>query len=223
MRNRFTAISLAAFLALTVVACTNGSSSDNNGVLNPSSAPPTQTSTSDASTSHKAAPPPAGLLRFAFPASVKVEFKTALPAKGAQRAAMIGYENYVDSMWYAVVTHGSNKVYQKYVFGNALTFARGQLGAVPVGLQISGTIVYYHMSVPEVFNSASALVQSCVNASGMYRVYSDNGRRIGTIFSSDWVHFQEQVTAEKSAAGPWTVANTLQSQASAGGSAGVCQ
>jgi hypothetical protein len=221
MRNGFTAISLAVFVALAAVACTNGSgSSGGNGVLNPQGGATTPSSTSAASVTHKAAPA-AGLLRFTFPASVKVEFRSALPARGPQRAAMIGYENYVDSMWYAVVTHGSNKEYLRYIAGDALTFARGQLGAVPVGLQISGTIVYYDMSVPQAFK-VSAVVQSCVDASAMFRVYTRGGRRIGTIFSPDWVHFQEQAVAAKSTAGFWMVNSLDQTQASSGGSAGEC-
>lgn len=214
MRNRFTAISLAAFLALAVVACTNdGSSISGNGGL-PSASTPTRASASDTGAARTAAKAPAGLLRFAFPASVKVEFQTGLPARNPQRAAMIGYENYVDSGWYAVYTHGASKTYSHYVFGSALTDFR-QLISELTGYRLDGTIVYYDISVPQVFNGASALVQACVNDSGLYVADAKTGRLIETVFRSDFEHYQEQASAAKSQAGPWFVNSTVLSQ-------GVC-
>lgn len=207
MRNRFTAISLAAFIALAVVACTNdGSSISGNGGL-PSASTPTGTSASDASASHKAAKPAAGLLKFAFPASVKIVFQTPLPASGIRRAAMIGYENYVDSGWYAVYTHGSSKTDSKYVYGNALTDFNDLVKEL-TGYRLSGTIVYSDISVPQVFGRAGAVVQACVDDSGLYVADAKTGRLIETVFRSNYANYQEQVSAGKSRAGFWFVNST---------------
>jgi hypothetical protein len=207
MRNRFTAISLAAFIALAVVACTNGSNSDgSNGVLNVSSATPTQPSASDAS-AHNAGPRPAGLLSFPFPGNVHVEFQTPLPASGVRRDAMIGYENYVDSGWYAVYTHGASKTYAKYVFGNALTDFN-ELVKELTGYRLRGTIVYSDISVPQVFHGAGAVVQACVDDSGLYVANAKTGRLIETVFRGNYDQYQEQVSAGKSGAGFWFVNST---------------
>jgi len=224
MRIRFTPVYLAAFITLAAVACSSAASSTSagdTGVLAPPGGQTAATSAPAASASHPPAAP-SGLRKFAFPPSVRVEFHTPLPASGPRRAAMIGYENYVDSMWYAVVSHGASKVYLQYAGGNARTFVQGVMGAVPVGYRISGTIVYYSISVPQVFYGAGAVVQSCVDASGLYRVNATTGKRIGTIFSPAYDHYQEQASAGQAAAGFWTVSHTANTPASDGGSAGMC-
>lgn len=224
MRNRFTAVCLAAFLALAAVACSSGASSSagNNGALDPQGGP-TTTAPSVSGSPTFAAAAPAGLRSFAFPANVRVEFHTPLPASGPRRAAMIGYENYIDSVWYAVYTRGSNTTYQQYVGGNALTFARSLVREFSSdGYRLRGTIVYYDISVPQVFYGAGAVVQSCVDASKFYRVKAATGRVAGTIFSPSYDHYQEQASAGKAAAGFWTVSHTENLPAANGGSAGVC-
>lgn len=213
MRNTFTAISLAAFLALGAVACSGAGSTTYNGLLSasPSDGPTTPASAPLQSDAVSTAPA-AGLVRFAFPSSVKVEFRSPLPASGPQRAAMIGYENYVDSGWYAVYTHGASKTVSKYVYGNALSDF-DDLVTELTGYRLSGTIVYYDISVPQVFSGAGAVVQACVDDSGLYVANEKTGRNLETVFRGDFEHYQEQASTGKpsSRAGFWIVNHTVQS------------
>jgi hypothetical protein len=213
MRNTFTAIGLAAFLALGAVACSGGgSSSTYNGSLtvSPSDGPTTPTAAAQHSTTPAAAPP-AGLARFAFPSSLKIEFRGTLPASGARRAAMLGYENYVDSGWYAVYTHGASKTVSQYVFGNALTDFNALVTELN-GYRLSGTIVYSDISVPQVFNGAGAVVQACVDDSGLYVADAKTGHHVETVFRGDFEHYQEQASTGKSAGATfWIVTHTVQS------------
>jgi hypothetical protein len=225
MRNRFTVVCLAAFLALAAVACSSRatSSAGNNGALDPQGGPTTTAPSVAGGGPSLAASAPAGLRSFAFPANVRVEFHSPLPASGPRRAAMIGYENYIDSVWYAVYTRGSSTAYKQYVGGNALTFARSLVREFSSdGYRLRGTIVYYDISVPQVFYRAGAVVQSCVDASRLYRVKAKTGHIVGTIFSASYDHYQEQASAGKAAAGFWTVSHTENLPAANGGSAGVC-
>jgi len=160
---------------------------------------------------------------FAFPASVKVEFDTPLPASGPKRAAMIGYENYVDSMWYAVYSRGSSTAYQEYAGGNALTFVQNLVKEFSqYGLGLRGKIVYYDISVGQIYYGAGAVVSSCVDASGLDRFVAKTGRSLGTVFSAQYDRYLEQASAAKSKAGFWTVGHTGNSPASGGGSSGMC-
>ena len=164
-----------------------------------------------------------GLRSFAFPAGVEVQFQTPLPASGTQRAAMIGYENYVDSLWYAVSSQGADTAYRQYMGGNALTFANSLISEFRTSdYKLSGTVVYFDISVPQVFYGAGAVVQSCVDASGLNIVNAKTGKTTGTVFDSSYQHYQEQAAAAKSTAGYWTVSHTENFPASGGDSAGDC-
>lgn len=212
MRNTFTAISLAAFLALGAVACSSGGSTTYNGLLTASASDgpstPVGAPQQSAAASTTAA---AGLVRFAFPSSVKVEFRSPLPASGPRRAAMIGYENYVDSGWYAVYTHGASKTVSQYVYGNALTDFHALVSEL-TGYRLRGTIVYYDISVPQVFDGAGAVVQACVDDSGLYVANAQTGHNLETVFRGDFEHYQEQASTGKSSqAGIWIVNHTVQS------------
>lgn len=225
MRKTVTGVSLAAFLALGAVACGSSSSaSGDNGALNPSGGSATPTASASAPTaSPTATTATTGVQSFPFPADVKIVFQTPLPASGPQRAAMIGYENYVDSLWEAVSTQGSVTTYRQYIGGNALTFADNLIAEFRTGdYKLSGKVVYFNISVPQVFYSDGAVVQSCVDASGLYMVNAKTGKVAGTVFDSSYQHYQEQAAAGKSAGGYWTVSHTENSPASGGGSAGVC-
>jgi hypothetical protein len=226
--------SLAAFLMLGAVACGGSSAGGgDSGALDPSGATP------GASAAGGAASPVAttagvggvgagaggagGLRSFAFPAGVQVQFQTPLPASGPQRAAMIGYENYVDSLWYAVASRGSHTQYRQYMSGNALTFADSLIREFKTGdYKLSGTVVYFDISVPQVFYGDGAVVQSCVDASGLRMVNAATGKTAGTVFNSSFQHYQEQAADGKSKAGHWTVSHTENLSASSGASAGVC-
>jgi hypothetical protein len=216
-------VTLTALLALGAVACGGSSGvggNAGNGVLDPSGAASPATADPAAATAPASA---SGLRAFDFPAGVRVQFQTPLPASGPQRAAVIGYENYVDSLWEAVSTWGSDRAYRQYVGGNALTFADQLIAEFKNGgYKLGGTVVYFDISVPQVFYSDGAVVQSCVDASGLYMVNAKTGKIAGTVFDSTYQHYQEQAAAGKSAAGYWTVSHTENSPASGGGSAGVC-
>lgn len=224
MRRTLSGVALSALLALGAVGCAGSSGaggSGGNGVLDPSgaasppSAAPATAATGPASAS--------GVRAFHFPAGVQVQFQTPLPASGPQRAAMIGYENYVDSLWEAVSTRGSVTAYRQYIGGNALTFADNLIAEFRAGdYKLSGKVVYFNTSVPQVFYSDGAVVQSCVDASGLYMVSAKTGKVAGTVFDSAYQHYQEQAAAGKSAAGYWTISHTQNTPASRGGSAGVC-
>jgi hypothetical protein len=223
MRISGRAVALLALLALTTTACggaasTSSSSAAANGVL--PSAPATTATASPASSASAVAP---GLQSFTFPAGIDVEFQTPLPPSGAKRDAVIGYENYINSLWYAVSTHGTSTAYKQHVSGNALTFAQAIIKQFKqYNLHLSGKIVYYDISVPHVYFNAAAVVQACVNASGMDRV-KQSGRSLGTIFGSGYDHYQEQVADGKQKSSPaWLVSHTQNVPATSGGSAGMC-
>jgi hypothetical protein len=152
-----------------------------------------------------------------------VQFQTPLPASGPQRAAMIGYENYVDSLWYAVTSRGAHTQYRQYMGGNALTFADKLIHEFKTDdYKLGGRVVYFDISVPKVFYGDGAVVQSCVDASGLNMVNVKTGKTSGTVFDSSYQHYQEQAADGKSKSGYWTVSHTENFPASSGASAGVC-
>ncbi|HEV3381405.1 MAG TPA: hypothetical protein VG142_10545 [Trebonia sp.] len=223
MRKALTGISLAVLLTLGSAGCASGSggsSGGSSGALDPAGA---SSSGSDASPAADATQSAAGVQSFTFPSGVQVQFQTQLPASGPQRTAVIGYENYVDSMWAAVSTGGANTTYEKYIGGNALSFANSLISEFRNGDdKLSGTVVYFDISVPQTFYGESAVVQSCVDASGLNMVSAATGKVTGTVFDSSYQHYQEQVAVGKSPAGYWTVSHTENSPASSGGAAGDC-
>jgi hypothetical protein len=236
VRKTLSGASLAAFLMLGAVACAGGGSSGggDSGALDPSGATPAANAAGGAASpvAANAAGVPGvaagtgaanGLRSFAFPAGVQVQFQTPLPASGPQRAAMIGYENYVDSLWYAVTSRGAHTQYRQYMNGNALTFANQLIHEFKTDdYRLGGTVVYFDISVPKVFYGDGAVVQSCVDASGLRMVSAKTGKTAGTVFDSSYQHYQEQAADGKSKSGSWTVSHTENFPASSGASAGVC-
>ncbi len=230
VRKTLSGVPLAALLLFGAVACGSGGSSGggDSGALDPSG------TTASAGAAVNGAAPSAtaagtagaaasGLRSFAFPAGVRVQFQTPLPASGPQRAAMIGYENYVDSLWYGVASRGAHTEYRKYLGGNALTFADQLIHEFKSrGYKLGGTVVYFDISVPKVFYGDGAVVQSCVDSSGLHMVNAKTGKTAGTVFDSSYQHYQEQAADGKSKAGYWTVSHTENFPASSGASAGVC-
>lgn len=225
MRRTLTGVS-AAFLVLGLAACgTSGSSAGGNaGALDP--AGPSSSASAAGSVASPGATASAavsGLRSFTFPAGVQVQFQTALPASGTQRSAVIGYENYVNSLWAAVATDGGDTTYKEYMGGNALTFADNLISEFRNGGdKLSGTVVYFDISVPQTYYGAGAVVQACVDASGLDMVSAATGKTTGTVFDSKYQHYEEQAATGKSSGGSWTVSHTQNLPASGGGSAGVC-
>jgi hypothetical protein len=161
-----------------------------------------------------------GLQNFAFPSSIKIQFQTPMPASGPQRSAVIAYENYIDSMWHAVYTHGADTSYKKYVYGNALSFVQTEIRFFTTGnYQLRGTITYYDTTVPQVFSGAGAVVSTCVDASEMKIVKPGT---VGTLFKSSFFHYQEQTGTGKTHDGFWIVNHTVNTPATSGGTAGGC-
>lgn len=204
--------------ALAVSACASGGSSSSfvpgGGATASGSASATPSSTPTAV---------AGLKAFTFPSSIQVEFQAQLPATGPQRSAMIAYENYIDSMWYAVYTLGQNKAYEKYITGNALSFAKEIIAEFKAGhYELKGTVVYSDISVPDVYGNAGVVVESCFNDSGLQMVNPSNGKSAGNIINSKYTYSQEQAAAGKRADGSWWIIHTDFYPAASGGSAGVC-
>jgi hypothetical protein len=236
VRKTLSGASLAAFLMLGAVACggsSAGSGGGDSGALDPSGATPAASAaggvgspavpTGGAGVTGGTGAAANGLRSFAFPAGVQVQFQTPLPASGPQRAAMIGYENYVDSLWYAVTSRGAHTQYRQYLGGNALTFADKLIHEFKTGdYKLGGTVVYFDISVPKVFYGDGAVVQSCVDASGLNMVNATTGKTAGTVFDSSYQHYQEQAADGKSKSGYWTVSHTENFPASSGASAGVC-
>jgi hypothetical protein len=210
MARRTLASLVAGGLLVTLTAC----GSARPGVFRPAGA--TQSASTPAAQVHVS-----GLASFTFPADVKVEFDTPLPSDPMQQAAVIGYENYIDSMWYAAATHGASKAYESYTYGNALTFVKNLAAEFRQdGLQ--GTIEYSDIAVPNTYGKSGAVVTSCVNTSGFYRVNSA-GKQLGTVFgAAKWDNYEEQVAAGKKANGKWAVNGTYNYPASDGGAAGEC-
>lgn len=231
MRKTITGVSLAAFLALGAVGCGSGSSSSAaSGVLDPSSGPSaaaSATTSASPSTSPSTSPSAStaavnGVQQFPFPSGVKIVFQTPLPASGLKRGAMIGYENYVESSWYAIQTHGRSTAYEKYGSGNVLTGAAALIDEfVSHHWTLHGTITYYDMSVPQSFGTAGAVVQACVDTTH-FSVLGSNGKVAGSVFQSQWYHYQEQSSAGKTHAGYWTIVHTISTSSDKGGSAGMC-
>ena len=206
-----------AVAALAVSACSSGSTASfvpGGGATVGGSAASTPSATPTAV---------AGLKAFTFPSSIQVEFQTELPPSGPQRAAVIAYENYVDSMWYAVYSLGKNKAYQKYVSGNALKFANQIIDEFKAGhYKLEGTVIYSDISVPQSYYGAGAVVYSCFNDSGLHMVNPSTGQSAGPIVSSKYTYSQEQAAAGKRADGTWWIVNTDFYPAASGGAAGVC-
>lgn len=208
------AIIAAAVLGLA--ACSGGSTASSFVAAAPAStsAPPTPSSSPTAV---------AGLRDFTFPSDIQVKFQTTLPDSGPQRSAMIAYENYIDSMWYAVYTLGKNKTYKSYISGNALTFAKQIIGEFKAGhYALRGTVIYTDMSVPNVYSGSGAVVESCVNVSGLHMVDLGTGQSAGNILNSKYTNSQEQAAAGKKANGSWWIVHTDFYSAASGGTAGMC-
>lgn len=207
---------IAAVLGLT--ACSGGSTASSFAAGAPAS-----TSTAPAPVPSSSPAAVAGLRSFAFPSDIQVTFGTTLPASEPQRSAMIAYENYVDSMWYAVYTLGKNKSYKSYISGNALTFAKQIIAEFKAGhYALRGTVRYTDMSVPSAYNGSGAVVEACVDVSGLHMVDRGTGQSAGNILNSKYTNSQEQAAAGKKRDGSWWIVHTDFNSAASGGTAGMC-
>jgi hypothetical protein len=90
------------------------------------------------------------------------------------------------------------------------------------GYALRGTVIYSSMSVPNVYNGGGAVVQSCVNLSGLHMVNPRTGQPAGNILNSKFTFSQEQAAAGQKADGSWWIVHTDFYPAASGGTAGMC-
>ncbi len=153
---------------------------------------------------------------FRFPASVAVQFASALPASPARRAIITGYRNYVLALWAAVASHGRDTAFQHLTSGNARAFVRREISYFSAGRRsIRGTIRYSAATVTAVYFGRSANVTACVDASA----FRSTGRRAGPVFPPRYAHYLEDVAEARGAGGTWYVAHTESYPATASGGA----
>jgi hypothetical protein len=214
--KRLSGIIAVAGVALAITACSGGGTTGSFVPQGGGGTSPATPATQATTTAVK------GLQVFNFPQTVQIDFQSELPASGPKREAAIAYENYIDSMWYAAYTHGASKAYERYTSGNVLSFVRTVIHEVSKGDTISGTIMYFDTSVPSVYYGNGALVESCVNASGLYLVNAKTGKNAGNVISTKYDSYQEQAAAAKEPGGAWAIINTQNYRAASGGSAGMC-
>jgi hypothetical protein len=209
-RRTLASLAIGGLLA-TLTAC----GGPRPGVFHPAGS--TQATETPATQAHVS-----GLATFNFPAGIRIMFEAPPSSLGAmQQGAVVGYENYVDSMWYAAATHGTSQAYKSYTYGNALTFVRN-LAAEFTRYDLQGTIVYADIAVPNTYGKSGAVVTSCVNTTDFFRVNPADKQATSVFGSAKWDDYEEQVAAGKKPDGQWVVNGTYNYPASDGGAAGEC-
>jgi hypothetical protein len=198
MRGRHgSAALLAAGIFAGVVACGSG----NAAVFHPAGAmspAPVQAPL----------PGPGGqrLGSFRFPSDVSIDFSAPPPASAVQRAVITGYQDYVLSLWAAVLTHGKNSAYLRHAGGNAAGFVRREAKryASP-GVTVKGTISYTDTKITGVYFGTGADVLSCVDASEFHQVNAQTGAAEGPALPARLTRYLENVAEWRNSDGTWSV------------------
>jgi hypothetical protein len=198
MRGRHgSAALLAAGIFAGVVACGSG----NAAVFHPAGAmsqAPVQAPL----------PGPGGqrLGSFRFPSDVSIDFSAPPPASAVQRAVITGYQDYVLSLWAAVLTHGKNSAYLRHAGGNAAGFVRREAKryASP-GVTVKGTISYTDTKITGVYFGTGADVLSCVDASEFHQVNAQTGAAEGPALPARLTRYLENVAEGRNSDGTWSV------------------
>jgi hypothetical protein len=196
--RRGTAALFALGILASATACGNGSAAVFHpaGALSPA---PAQASL----------PAPGGqrLGSFRFPDDVSIDFTTPAPVSAVSRAVITGYQDYVLSLWAAVLTHGSDTAYLQHAGGNAAGFVRRETGryASP-GVTVKGTISYSGTRVVQVYSDTSADVLSCVDTSAFHQVNAHTGATIGPALPARLTRYLENVAEGRGSNGTWSVA-----------------
>ena len=195
--RRGSAALLAAGTLAGVVACGSGNAAVFHPVGSVSSAP-VQTPL----------PGPGGqhLGSFRFPSDVSIDFTAPPPASAVQRAVIAGYQDYVLSLWAAVLTHGKNTTYLRHAGGNAAGFVRREARRYgSPGLTVKGTISYSNTKITGVYFGTGADVLSCVDASEFHQVNARTGATEGPALPSRLTRYLENVAEGRNSDGTWSV------------------
>jgi len=143
---------------------------------------------------------------FRFPADVSIDFTAPAPGTAVQRAVIAGYQDYVLSLWAAVLTHGKNTAYLRHAGGNALGFVRREAARyASAGVTVQGTISYTGTRVSGVYFGTGADVLSCVDASAFHQVSAQTGATEGTALPARLTRYLENVAEGRNGDGTWSV------------------
>jgi hypothetical protein len=137
---------------------------------------------------------------------VAIDFTAPSPASAVQRAVITGYQDYVLSLWAAVLTHGKNTTYLQHAGGNAAGFVRREARwyASP-GVTVKGTIAYNDTKITGVYFGTGADVLSCVDASAFHQVNAQTGATEGPALPARLTRYLENVAEGRNSDGTWSV------------------
>lgn len=146
---------------------------------------------------------------FRFPATVSIEFGPVQPGSRVQRAVVAGYQDYVLSLWAAVLSHGKDTAYLRQIGGNALGFAQREIRYYATGHRtIRGAIRYFNTTVTAVYFGTGANVTSCVDTSGFRAADARTGSTTRPVFPPGLARYLEDVTEGRRANGTWFVSRS---------------
>lgn len=152
---------------------------------------------------------------FRFPAGVSIDFTSPAPADPSRRAIVVGYQDYVLSMWAGVLSHGANTGYTNQAEGNALTLVTREVARYSSPAQtVRGTIRYSGTKVTNVYFGTGASVVSCVNAAAFHAVNAQTGARLGPALPGRPVRYLEAVSEGRRSDGTWFVNRSVTHPAS---------
>jgi hypothetical protein len=137
---------------------------------------------------------------------VSIDFTAPLPASAVQRAVIAGYQDYVLSLWAAVLTHGKNVTYLRHAGGNAAGFVRREARRYAAqGVTVKGTIAYNDTKITGVYFGTGAGVLSCVDASAFHQVNAQTGAIEGPALPARLARYLENVAEGRNSDGTWSV------------------
>ena len=198
MRGRHgSAALLAAGILVGTVACGSG----NAAVFHPAgslSSAPVQASLPGPGGQHQGS--------FRFPSDVSIDFTAPAPADPVRRAVLAGYQDYVLSLWAAVLTHGKNTTYLRHAGGNAAGFVRHETARyASARVTVKGTISYTGTRIAGVYFGTGADVLSCVDASAFHQVNAQTGAAEGPALPARLTRYLENVAEGRNSDGTWSV------------------
>ena len=156
----------------------------------------------------QAALPAAGEHRggYRFPRDVSIDFTAPPPASAVQRAVLAGYQDYVLSLWAAVLTHGKNTTYLRHAGGTAASYVRHEAARyASAAVTLKGTISYTGIKIAGVYFGTGANVLSCVDASALHRVNARTGAAEGPALPVRLTRYLENVAEGRNSDGTWSV------------------
>jgi hypothetical protein len=143
---------------------------------------------------------------FRFPSDVSIDFTAPAPASAVQRAVIAGYQDYVLSLWAAVLTHGKNTAYLKHAGGNAAGFVRRETARyASQGVTVKGTISYNDTKISGIYFGTGADVLTCVDASAFHQVNAQTGATKGPALPARLTRYLENVAEGRNSDGTWSV------------------